>query len=166
MPLGKVLRNWDNIDGTEGTGEKKLCQEDWPVLIQEDTPAERWPPQGTFDQQELIFLRQHLEDRFPEQMDYWYVWANWAFTRQKEKIKKSLCKSSFTNTTCVSSAKMFVESAPRYAPLSTLASLSAPLLFSRPPHRWCQFWGQLCLVHVGHPRWPIQESASVGGPKI
>lgn len=84
MPLAKGMENWPKIGGTKGTGKKRsvaLSQEDWPLLTHEGNPAERWPLQGTFDQQELTFLRQHLEDMFPVQMDYMYVWDNRAFAR-------------------------------------------------------------------------------------
>lgn len=58
MPLAKGMENWPKIGGTKGTGKKRsvaLSQEDWPLLTHEGNPAERWPLQGTFDQQELTF---------------------------------------------------------------------------------------------------------------
>ena len=83
-PLAEILVNWSKIDGTKNLGRKRLvqlCQEDWPFLTKEGNLAERWPPQGSFSYQELTFLRHHLQNRFPRQMDYWYVWDNWAFAR-------------------------------------------------------------------------------------
>lgn len=130
-PLSEVLENWRRIDGTKGLGKKKLvqlCQKDWPLLTNSGNPAERWPGVGTFDLQELTFLRQQLEDRFPKQMDYWYVWDNWAFARQKEKPRKVSLKALQNSVTAPSAPPC----APPPAVLSSPSSSLPPVAFQAP----------------------------------
>ena len=74
--LAEVLENWKKIVSIKGLFKKRvvtLCKEDWPLVMQDRNPVKRWPPQGTFDLQELNFPQRHLEDCFLGQMDYWYV---------------------------------------------------------------------------------------------
>lgn len=78
--LTKVLQNWKRILVQQIIKKKYthiLYREDWPFISRDGTLAEQWPLQGTFDQHRLTFLQHRLKDRFPGQMDYWYIWDGW-----------------------------------------------------------------------------------------
>ena len=72
-PLGIMCQAWERgkLPGTAGLTKKKmikLCQEDWPNL------CTRWPLTGSFNLEILKQLRLILEQRKPQQMDYWFLW--------------------------------------------------------------------------------------------
>ena len=97
-PLEEILCNWSKIEGVVGLKKKRvitLCQDDWPFLtrVRGAGPDEVWPPEGTFDDKRLATMRRILQDRNPYQMDYLYVWINWADKRNQIKLGKATSKT-------------------------------------------------------------------------
>ncbi|CAM5133904.1 unnamed protein product [Natator depressus] len=129
-PLAEILENWGNISGTHGLGRKKaviLCKVEWPALTTQ-TSVE-WPPDGSFAGDTLTVLRRRLEDKAPAQMDYWYVWDNWAYARAKGRP----LSSSYSYLSQGSSA-----------PLCAMPVSSPPRPASAPPPAYPQL-SDLCL---------------------
>uniref|UniRef100_A0A669QIP6 Core shell protein Gag P30 domain-containing protein n=1 Tax=Phasianus colchicus TaxID=9054 RepID=A0A669QIP6_PHACC len=92
-PLEELLSNWGQLEGTAGLSPKRavtLCQDDWPFLtrVRGAGPDEVWPAEGSFQEKRLTTLRKILQDRNPYQMDYLFLWINWADKRKKVKIQK------------------------------------------------------------------------------
>lgn len=66
--------------GTHGLSRKRaveLCQDTWLVTTAFRTGDQKWPSVGSSNFDRLNFLKLILEDHFPAQNDYWYVWGNW-----------------------------------------------------------------------------------------
>ena len=81
-PLVEILENWKKIDSTSELSKARaivLYQDERPAETREEMPSKQWPLEGSFDMNKLTFLCQCLENRNPQQMDYWLVWDNWAF---------------------------------------------------------------------------------------
>lgn len=84
-----------------------------------------WPCEGSFDQKQLTLIQHVLEDEKPYQMDFWYVWDNWAHDCHKADGQKSSQRTwVMTLAAAVVSdpTDMLAESAPAYAPPSPLYS--------------------------------------------
>lgn len=96
-PLAEVLQNRKRIHGTADLSKKHvitLCQGDWTFITRDGDLAKRWPPQETFDQQRLTFLRYPLEDRHLGQMGYWYVWDDWVWETKYPSWRHGIRRAS------------------------------------------------------------------------
>ena len=92
-PLVEILQNWETICGANSLLKEDavvLCQQWWPFITRHGDSEDQWPPQGSFDQHRLTFVRDQLQYRFPGHMDYWYVWDEWVRERQRPGRQKGL----------------------------------------------------------------------------
>ena len=92
-PLVEILQNWETICGANSLLKEDavvLCQQWWPFITRHGDSEDQWPPQGSFDQHRLTFLRDQLQYRLPGHMDYWYVWDEWVRERQHPGRQKGL----------------------------------------------------------------------------
>lgn len=87
MPLAEVLQNSEKRVGTTKWSLKLtviLYQEEWPYITwcAGGKPAEMWPTQGVSKRLFWFAFKNVLQDIYTGQVDYWYVWDNWAWEKQ------------------------------------------------------------------------------------
>ena len=127
--LAEILGNQKKIDSTSGRSKAQaivLCQDEWPDGTQEEMCSEHWPLQGSFDTSKLTFLCQRLEDRNPQQMDYWFVWDNWAFKQpggygDSAKTRQTLVQQMLADSS-LNSTPALLHPVPVHATPQTLCS--------------------------------------------
>lgn len=96
-PLAEMISNWGRLSGTAGLHIKRLialCQDDWPFIsrVAGASLDDRWLIYGSFEETKLQSLRKILEDCQPQQMNYLYLWFDYADIRKRKQLQKSMNK--------------------------------------------------------------------------
>ena len=126
-PLGELLTNWSKIDGTRGLSKKRaleLRQDTWPTLTTLGIASQRWPEVGSFDYDRLHFLQLELDEQFPGQMHYWYVWNNYVWQWKLPPPKGNRSQGSCLN-------REFVQTSPPKSPSAPINAPPPPVMLQK-----------------------------------
>lgn len=101
--LEDVPKEWLKTDGTHGLSTKRalrICQLNWPEVTSVGNRDQEWSKMGSLDEDRQQLLHPQLENQFQGQMDYLYIWNNYAWQKkcpQSAKLSRSGEWGDFTN---------------------------------------------------------------------